>query len=82
MTARCPPLQRPLSPLVNERFQVDRVNCFDIEILINREIARSIPEHLKLDWHEDKLREAGQRSCHYCRGYGCQYCLGRGRMMW
>ena len=53
--------------------------CQEIEAVINDRIRWNLPDHLTLDWHENKLRGILQRYCESCHGYGCQACLGKGK---
>lgn len=54
-------------------------NCSDVEWYINEQIAEHLEDELLLPWAEDQLRPIGERRCSFCRGYGCQECIGKGR---
>lgn len=79
-TSDCPRTDNPpdLDVRLIERFGSRWKSCAEVESLINSTIQRYLPEHLLLDWAENKLRSEIDRYCGTCHGYGCQVCLGKG----
>ena len=79
-TKECP--RKDEKPHLDPRLEShigEAVSCHDVEAHINEEITKNLPDHLTLDWNENKLRGVMQRYCGSCHGYGCQACLGIGR---
>lgn len=54
-------------------------DCHTLEEQINGTIETSLDEPLFLEWAESQLRPNLERNCEYCRGYGCQVCMGSGK---
>jgi hypothetical protein len=63
---------------LRDRFDSAYVTCSRVEEHINTERQKRMPEHLVLDWHENKLRSETNKYCELCHGYGCQHCIGKG----
>lgn len=83
----CPPERKlpggaslGLDPRLPTELKQLKPTCRDLERYIDSQIEKHVHDKLVLDWTENKLKPPEERNCHFCYGYGCQACFGKGTL--